>query len=133
MFPVLVKENVHSFRAATVGTANPREISCCVTSFQISRNSVALFESLNSQLNGLMLHSKFERFSTVDTPLLNTRSVRTKGQLSCHISIPTSTDVSKKVTNLYTVGHLSGIQQLSKVASTFSDGECQIIFRRVDL
>ena len=59
------------FRAATVGTANLRVISCCITSFQISRNSVALFKSLNSRLNGLIFHSKFERFSTVDTPLLN--------------------------------------------------------------
>ena len=59
------------FRAPTVGTAHPREISYCVTSFHISTNSVALFESRKSRLNGLMFHSKFERFSTVDTPLLN--------------------------------------------------------------
>ena len=48
------------FRTGTVGTAHPREILYCVTSFHISTNSVALYESRKSQLNGLMFHSKFE-------------------------------------------------------------------------
>ena len=36
-----------------------------------STNSFALFESQKNWLNGLMFHSKFEQFSTVDTPLLS--------------------------------------------------------------
>ena len=77
LFQVLVKENVHSNAVVHSGqplleqhtperyhTVSPPSIFPQIQLHFLSRE-------IKSRLNGLMFHSKFEQFSTVDTPLLN--------------------------------------------------------------